>query len=64
VGAYDANGQANCYEAALRVFANKPWFAGMFWWSWYPNPKAGGAGNSDYTPQHKPAQGVLTAHWL
>jgi hypothetical protein len=63
-GAYNANGQANCYEAALQVFANKPWFAGMFWWSWSPDPNAGGAGDTDYTPQHKPAQNVLTSHWL
>jgi hypothetical protein len=61
---YNASGQTNCYEAALQVFANKPWFAGMFWWSWQPNPKAGGAGDTDYTPQNKPAQNVLTADWL
>ncbi len=63
-GVYNANGQANCYEAAMRVFANKPWFAGMFWWGWHPDPNAGGAGDTDYTPQHKPAQGILTARWL
>ena len=63
-GVYNANGQANCYEAALQVFANKPWFAGMFWWGWTPNPKAGGAGDTGYTPQNKPAQSVLTADWL
>jgi len=63
-GVYNANGQANGYKAALQVFANKPWFTGMFWWSWYPDPTAGGAGNTDYTPQNKPAQGVLTAYGL
>ncbi|MEI7827529.1 MAG: hypothetical protein WCI87_07045 [Euryarchaeota archaeon] len=62
-GVYRANGQANCYEAAWRVFANKPWFAGMFWWGWFSDPNAGGAGNTDYTPQNKPAQSVLTAQW-
>ena len=60
---YNGLGQANCYEAALRVFANKPWFAGIFWWGWSPE-NAGGAGNTYYTPQNKPAQSVLTAHWL
>jgi len=60
---YNGLGQANCYEAALRVFANKPWFAGIFWWGWSP-ANAGGAGNTDYTPQNKPAQSVLTANWL
>jgi hypothetical protein len=63
-GVYNANGQANSYEAALQVFANKPWFVGMFWWVWYSNPKAGGAGDTYYTPQNKPAQSVLTADWL
>jgi hypothetical protein len=61
---YNANGQANCYEAAWQVFANKPWFAGMFWWGWTPDSKAGGAGDTNYTPQNKPAQSVLTADWL
>jgi len=60
---YNGLGQANCYEAALRVFANKPWFAGIFWWGWSPE-NAGGAGNTGYTPQNKPAQSVLTEDWL
>jgi hypothetical protein len=63
-GTYNGQAQANCYEAALQVFANKPWFAGMFWWGWSPDPKAGGAGDTGYTPQNKPAQSVLTADWL
>jgi hypothetical protein len=62
-GVYNANGQANCYEAVLQVFANKPWFAGMFWWDWSPDPKAGGVGDVGYTPQNKPAQSVLAADW-
>ena len=62
-GRYNGNAQANCYAAALQVFANKPWFVGMFWWDWLPNPNAGGAGNTDYTPQYKPAQDVLTSYW-
>jgi hypothetical protein len=63
-GPYNPQLQANCYQATLQVFANKPWFAGMFWWTWYPDPNAGGAGNADFTPQNKPAQSVLTADWL
>ena len=56
---YNGLGQANCYTAALQVFANKPWFAGIFWWGWSPE-NAGGAGNTGFTPQNKPAQSVLT----
>ena len=26
--------QANFYESSLSVFAEKPWFAGYFWWDW------------------------------
>jgi hypothetical protein len=62
-GAYNGNGQANCYAAAWQVFANKPWFAGIFWWGWTPDPKATGPGNTQFTPQNKPAQSVLTADW-
>ncbi len=60
---YNAQAQANCYAAALQVFANKPWFAGMFWWNWFPDPRVGGAGDTTYTPQNKPAQSTLTAYW-
>ncbi|RLI47654.1 hypothetical protein DRO69_00080 [Candidatus Bathyarchaeota archaeon] len=58
----DLQEQADCYEAAFQVLWNKSWFYGMYWWYWQTNPDAGGPYNSDYTPQNKPAQGVLT-HW-
>jgi len=54
--------QADCYEAAFQALWNKSWFYGMYWWYWQTDPDAGGSNNSDYTPQNKPAQGVLT-HW-
>lgn len=58
----DLQEQADCYEAAFQALWNKSWFYGMYWWYWQTNPDAGGSNNSDYTPQNKPAQGVLT-HW-
>jgi hypothetical protein len=61
---YNPQGQANCYEATLQAFSNKPWFKGMFWWEWRPDPNAGGKNDIWYTPQNKPAQSVLTANWL
>jgi hypothetical protein len=64
VGEYNALTQAHCYDAAFKVFNNKQWFAGMFWWSWDPDPRAGGYGDTDYTPQNKPAEGILAAHYL
>ncbi len=46
-------------EQAYRILAEQtyqqPWFAGLFWWKVYTNMNAGGAGNSDFTPQNKPA---------
>jgi hypothetical protein len=51
--------QANCYEAALRSVAGKPWLAGMYWWQWSPDPSEGGFEDSGYTPHGKPAETVL-----
>lgn len=59
---YNGNLQARCYEAVFRVFKNRNWFQGMFWWGWMTDPNAGIVGNPyyrDYTPQNKPAENVL-----
>ena len=68
---YNPQAQANYYEAALQVFANKPWFAGMFWWAWSTDPNTGRGSDPtnydsviDFTPQNRPAQSVLTADRL
>ena len=54
-------GQVNAYEGFFKYFWDKKWFAGVFLWQWYHfNDKAGGKKNSDYTPQNKPAQKVIT----
>jgi len=64
----DLQEQADCYEAVFQTLCNKTWFKGMFWWYWQtdPNPtdptKNATLALRDYTPQNKPAQGVLT-HW-
>ncbi|MFH1784303.1 MAG: glycoside hydrolase TIM-barrel-like domain-containing protein [bacterium] len=58
--AYNGTLQASCYDAAIRVFKDKQWFGGMFWWSWTTNESAGGSTDIDYTPQNKPAHDVLT----
>lgn len=58
---YNPEAQANCYEAALQGVWGRPWFVGLFFWNWLPDPHAGGAGNTDYTPQNKPAQEILAA---
>lgn len=56
---YNPKAQAHAYSAALQAFQGQPWFAGFFFWNWLPNPHAGGPGDTDYTPQNKPAEQVL-----
>lgn len=53
--------QRNAYFAFLSAFnKEKRWFKGYFLWKWYPDhQKSGGASNTDYTPQRKPAQEVI-----
>lgn len=58
----DLKEQAECYESAFQALWGKSWFYGFYWWYWQTSPNAGGSNNSDYTPQNKPAEGVLT-HW-
>jgi len=56
--------QARCYEAAFRVFKDRPWFRGAFWWTWSPWSDAGGCCDTGFTPQNKPAESVLIcSHW-
>jgi hypothetical protein len=59
-GASDETLQANAYEALLSYWNDYDYLAGVYWWDWETNPNAGGQGNSDYTPQRKAAELVLT----
>jgi hypothetical protein len=59
-GAYDPQEQANSYEALFRYWDQYPYIIGVQLWNWDSNPNAGGSGNTDYTPQNKPAEGVMT----
>lgn len=50
--------QANCYEAFFQKVWSREWFAGVYFWKWYPHlPKSPMKG--DFTPQGKPAAVVL-----
>lgn len=56
--------QLNAYQAFFESFWDKDWFAGVFLWQWYTNhEQAGGLKNSDYTPQNKPAE-KLISEWF
>lgn len=62
-GSYDPTDQQHALNAAFRAFDGKPWFRGMFIWEWNADPNAGGAGDTDHTPQRKPAQDTVTARY-
>lgn len=56
--------QANAYTALYRTFWQQPWFAGGFIWKWYDDhAKSGGPQDSDYTPQRKPAEGIIRQYY-
>ena len=58
-GEVDLEEQANCYQAALEIFFNKPWLAGVYWWSWDPRPEQGGKTDTGYTIYKKPAENII-----
>jgi hypothetical protein len=57
IAAYDPGEQADCYEAAFRVWSRESWMRGILWWDW-PVPVPG-ARDTDYNPRNKPAEAVL-----
>jgi hypothetical protein len=59
----DLQTQANAYEAVFRVFGGKPWWQGVYWWSWYPDHNQGGPCDIDFTAQGKPAEDVLRNYY-
>ncbi len=58
-GEVDLGEQAMCYRAAIDTFSPQPWFNGIFWWDWGPDPLAGGPDDDGYTPHRKPAEDIL-----
>jgi hypothetical protein len=54
----DLQEQANAYEAFYKSFANKPWFAGVFWWS-HSTSEPDSIENTSYSPIGKPAEGII-----
>lgn len=54
--------QARLYEAFFRSFWDQSWFAGAYFWKWYPDGRHHRAHEVDFSPQGKPAAAVL-ARW-
>jgi hypothetical protein len=63
-GTVDLQEQADAYDALLSVMTQQSWFDGAFFWNWVSNPAAGGALDTDFTPQNKPAQAVLATYYV
>ncbi|MCW2691163.1 MAG: hypothetical protein JWR37_6053 [Mycobacterium sp.] len=53
--------QAAAYEALLATFSDQPWWAGVFWWSWWTT--TGIYDRLDYAVQGKLAESVLRRWW-
>jgi len=62
-GNADPSIQAKCYQAFFSTIWKKPWLAGVYWWRWNTNIHAGGKHNRQFTPQNKPAQDIIEAHY-
>ena len=56
---YSGLEQQYCYEAAFRKLSEQNFWHGAFWWDWEVDPDGGGAGNTWYVPQNKPAEQIL-----
>jgi hypothetical protein len=52
--------QANAYQALFSYLSSLGYIEGVYIWDWKSNPYAGGSSDSDYTPQGKPAETVMS----
>jgi len=62
-GAYAPAEQQRALEAAFRAWDGKPWFLGMFIWMWNADPNGGGSGDTQHTPQRKPAEQTVRTRY-
>jgi hypothetical protein len=54
--------QADAYEAFFRTVWDRPWFAGAYFWKWFPSDiraPVQGRLQVDFSPQGKPAAAVM-----
>jgi hypothetical protein len=58
---FDGLVQSRAADAAIKVFNNKQWLAGIFWWNWTAGDDGSDPANTDYTVLGKPAELTLTA---
>uniref|UniRef100_UPI0025C3A034 glycoside hydrolase family 113 n=1 Tax=Lacinutrix sp. TaxID=1937692 RepID=UPI0025C3A034 len=56
--------QVNTTQAVFDVFWKEDWFAGGFIWKWFHNyANSGGENNNRFTPQNKPVEKIIKAHF-
>ncbi|WP_445738180.1 glycoside hydrolase family 113 [Mariniflexile sp.] len=64
MNAVNLEAQTNAMQVLFEEFWNEDWFAGGFLWKWFHNHKeAGGANDSRFTPQNKPVEALVKAHY-
>jgi hypothetical protein len=59
-GAYDPTEQSTDFSALFDYWQSQPFMVGIHIWNWNSDPTYGGQGNTDYTPQNKPATAVIS----
>lgn len=56
--------QVNATKAIFEEFWDEDWFAGGYVWKWFIRHKeVGGGKDNRFTPQNKPAQEIISAHY-
>lgn len=63
IGNADPEIQARCYTAFFETVWGADWLKGVYWWKWDTSVHAGGKHNRQFTPQNKPAQRIIEAHY-
>lgn len=56
--------QTNTTQILFETFWDEDWFAGGFLWKWFHDYEtSGGENDSQFTPQNKPVEAVIQAHY-
>ncbi len=58
-GNYNPTEQSNDFQALFEYWNKYNYVGGIFIWDWLSQPSGGGVGDTNYTPQHKPALEVI-----
>ena len=63
-GSINMEAQEVLLQALYEAVWDQEWFAGGFVWKWFiDHDRVGGADNNMFTPQNKPAQGLIREHY-